>query len=368
MRITFACSVAGLSGGVRVIATLARHLRQRGHDVLVVSRPPRKLTLRQIAGSIYHRRPLPPVPKRGPTHLDGPGVPHKMVDRHRPLRASDLPDADIVVATWWETAEWVWALPAEKGVKVHFIQDYELWGGPRERVDATCRLPMPKITPARWVRELLAESFGQTDVTIVPNAVDLQIFDSSPRGKQAVPTVGFTYTTFRAKGCDITVEAIRLARQHLPELQVVCFGSTQPTAELPLPAGVEFHYQASDSKLKELYGRCDAWLFGTRREGFGLPILEAMACRTPVIGTPAGAAPDLLRDGRGLLIPPENPRAMADAILQVCAMPEAQWRTMSDLARAVASQRSWEDATDEFEAALTRARRAGGPAGSSLNG
>jgi len=44
-----------------------------------------------------------------------------------------------------------------------------------------------------------------------------------------------------------------------------------------------------------------------------LPILEAMACRTPVIGTPAGPAPELLGAGGGILVRPEDPADMAMA-------------------------------------------------------
>jgi glycosyltransferase involved in cell wall biosynthesis len=282
-----------------------------------------------------------------------------VLDRYRPIVANDLPDADVVVATWWETAEWVWALPPQKGVKAHFIQDYELWTGHHDRVDATCRLPMPKITPARWVKTLMAEKFGQTDVTLVPNAVEQKTFNAPPRGKQATPTVGFTYTPFQAKGCDVTTKGIQFARQERPDLKVVCFGSSEPTPEMPLPEGADFHLRAPEAKLKELYSRCDAWLFGTRKEGFGLPILEAMACRTPVIGTPAGAAPELLESGGGMLIPMEDSRAMADSILKICAMSEPQWRQLSDAAYATASRYTWDDATDSFEAALRRAVEAG---------
>ena len=47
MRITFVCPIADLSGGFRVIAVYAKLLRERGHDVTVVSRPPRKPTVRE---------------------------------------------------------------------------------------------------------------------------------------------------------------------------------------------------------------------------------------------------------------------------------------------------------------------------------
>lgn len=355
MRITFVSPLADLSGGFRVVVAYARRLRRRGHEVLVVYSPRRKPTVRDVLRAVYRRQPLPFAARDATTHLDGADVPHRELERIRPLAASDLPHADVVLATWWETAEWVWALPPEKGVKVHFIQDYELWTGYEERVDAVCRLPMAKITPSRWVEQLLGGQFGQSGVTCIPNAVDHETFAALPRGKQRLPTIGFTYNSFRPKGCDIMTEAIHLVREKRPELKVVSFGACKPTPEMPLPKRAEFHLRAADAQLRELYGQCDAWLFATRKEGFGLPILEAMACRTPVIGTPAGAAPELLGDGGGILIPLEDPAAMAGAILRVCAMPEGDWRRMSDAAHATARRYTWEDATDAFEAALRRA-------------
>jgi glycosyltransferase involved in cell wall biosynthesis len=83
-----------------------------------------------------------------------------------------------------------------------------------------------------------------------------------------------------------------------------------------------------------------------------LPILEAMACRTPVIGTPAGAAPDLLSQGGGIMVPMEDPHAMAQAIVDVCRMKEEEWKALSDRALETVTGYTWEDATDRFEAAL----------------
>jgi glycosyltransferase involved in cell wall biosynthesis len=356
MRITFVVALADLSGGFRVIATYAQRLKERGHEVTVVSRPRAKPKLRDKLRAVMKGYPMPLDPRHDRTHMEGTGVPHRLLERFRPVKASDVPDGDVAIATWWESAEWVEALPASKGAKVHFIQDYETWGGEHTvaRVDATCRLPMPKITPARWVKELLANRFDQHDVTLVPNAVDLEKFTAPPRGKQASPTVGFMYTPFLNKGADVSIKAIELARKQLPDLKVVCFGSAAERPDLPLPEGAEFHHRAPESLLKEIYGKCDVWLFGTRKEGFGLPILEAMACRTPVIGTPAGAAPELLGEGGGTLVPMEDPAAMAEALVKVCRLPDPDWRQMSDKAHATATRYTWDDATDLFEAVLKR--------------
>ena len=146
------------------------------------------------------------------------------------------------------------------------------------------------------------------------------------------------------------LKAINLASQSIPNLQVLAFGSESPTE--PLPPNVTYSYRPSNGQLREIYAACDAWVFSSRREGYGLPILEAMVCRTPVIATPAGAAPELLEQGGGISVKPEDPVDMATAIQTMCQLPEADWKMMSDRAYETAVGYTWEDATDRFEAGL----------------
>lgn len=361
MKITFVVAGGlGLEGGQRAIATYADRLIAKGHDVALVVQPLRVPGLRQrLRATIRarHGQSLPSPPRSpSPSHFSMLGVPVTVLERHRPVVDADVPDADVVVATWWETADWVWRLSASKGAKVHFLQDYEIWGGGVERVDATCRLPIPKIVASRWIRDLLEERFQQVALACIPYGVDTTRFYAAHRAKQSVPTVGLTYTTFKNKGCDLSLRAFDLARQVVPELRLVAYGNMPVSPNLPLPPGATYLCKVADDELRQTYARCDAWLFGTRVEGFGLPILEAMACRTPVIATPAGAAPDILEHGAGVLIEPEDPQAMAQAIVTLCHMPEKQWHALSAAAYRRAMEYSWDEATCRFEAALQQAR------------
>jgi glycosyltransferase involved in cell wall biosynthesis len=110
--------------------------------------------------------------------------------------------------------------------------------------------------------------------------------------------------------------------------------------------------QPAQDRIKDVYSRCDAWLVGSRSEGFGLPILEAMACRTPVIATPTGAAPELTAPGGGVLVPIDDPAAMAKEIQRIIGLSEEQWICMSNIAFETATKYTWDDATNLFEAAL----------------
>jgi glycosyltransferase involved in cell wall biosynthesis len=352
MRITIILPGDGIAGGVRVVATYAERLQQRGHQVSVVippSPPPawREYLRGFLRGKLF-RYSVPP------SHFDNTTIKPLRLERFRPVTANDLPDADVVIATWWETAEWVAKLPPAKGKKLYLVQHDEryLTTKPAERVKATWQMPLHKIVIAQWLADVISQETGCNDITLIPNSVDSVKFSAAPRGKQAVPTVGLMYSLVPWKGCDISIKAVELARQAIPNLRVVAFGADVASAQLPLPANSSYVQHPAQSDLKNFYAQCDAWLFGSRFEGFGLPILEAMACRTPVIGTPTGAAPELLAEGAGILVKPEDPVDMARGIEQICSMSDASWQTMSELAHQRATNYTWEDATDLFEKTL----------------
>lgn len=71
-----------------------------------------------------------------------------------------------------------------------------------------------------------------------------------------------------------------------------------------------------DAELRSLYRSASALVYPSRYEGFGLPVLEAMACGTPVIASRAASIPEVLGDA-GILLNPDEPAAWADAIVSV---------------------------------------------------
>jgi glycosyltransferase involved in cell wall biosynthesis len=263
-----------------------------------------------------------------------------------------------VVATWWETAEWVTNLSPSKGTKVNFLQhDEALFASSPDRALATWSLPMHKIAVARWLVDLARDRGADAqDISLVPNGVDLDQFHATPRGKQKTPTIGMMYSRARFKACDVTLRAIAIALNKVPNKKLLSFGVPAPDESLPLPPNTSYTQQPAQDAIRGLYASCDAWIVASRSEGFGLPILEAMACRTPVIATPAGAAPELIAQGGGVLVRIEDEQALAHAIQNIVKMDEASWRTMSDAAHATATRYSWDDATDLFEKAIVRAQ------------
>ncbi len=357
LRITFLLPYAGLAGGIRVVAIYADRLKARGHRVVILSTPYIPRGLKSKARNLWRRFTMRVRGKHEPSHLNDVEVEHRRLSSTDHLDPRDIPESDVVVATWWQTAENLGRIELNGAAKAYFIQHYEIHESqPIERVKATWRLPMPKIVVAQWLSDIARNEYADATALTVPNAVDLQQFSVQPRTKQPQPTVGFMYSNARFKGCDIIGKAIEIARQVVPDLQVVAFGmASSPDGTPHLPAGSRYSQTPQQDALKHIYASCDAWLFGSRSEGFGLPLLEAMASRTPVIATPTGAAPELAAGGGGMLVKPEDPQDMAEAIVRIAKMPEDQWKRISDLAWQTASAYTWDDATDRFEAALYEA-------------
>jgi len=349
MRITFLLPSDNLTGGNRVVAIYAQHLVARGHQVLVVTCAPDRMNLRNKVRALLRNnwQQLRNNAAPQPGHIALSGITHKVLERPRAITSSDVPDADIIIATWWETAVWMHTMPACKGRKVHLIQGYEVLPGQKtiDKVHAALQLPNLKIAISSDLKQTIEEKLGNLGITVIPNAVDPTQFNAPPRSKQYPPTVGFVYAIAHFKGADVCIRACEMARQQIPELKVVAFGADKPSTEVPLPKDTEFHYRPEQANLKKIYSACDIWLFGSRLDSFGLPILEAMACRTPVIAVPIGAATDLLGDGTGVLVAKESYVEMAAAIVAMCRQSANEWQERSDRAYRKAHSYSWDDAT-----------------------
>ncbi len=359
MRVTFLLPYADLSGGVRVVSIHARKLLERGHQVQVVSFFQKAPSLKDRLKALFTRTNLEILEKQGPSHLDTSEVPWRILKSPAALEDCTLPEADLLVTTWWETVEWTRGLSLSRGIPVHFVQAYEVFGGPEEKIHEILSMPTFKITVSRWLKDLLEKKFGHDPdrIALVPNTVDTEFFQAPPRGKQAVPRVGVIYTTTHNKGCDLAIDAFEKARRTEPRLQLVSFGKI-PKPELP--RGASYFVSPPQEKIPSIYASCDAWIFSGRNEGFGLPILEAMACRTPVAATPAGAAPEILKKGGGILVQDFSSDSLAEAILEIVSLEDSSWRKLSEKARESVLGYTWDDAADLFEKALEKALRKGG--------
>lgn len=352
LRITFVMPNIDVYGGNKIVLEYADFLASRQHKVTVVY--PSKLPMpigQRIRNLIRRRTWARPVPRASSllAFLRIEPVRAKSIGK---LLAADVPDADIVVATWWETAEWVNSFPDEKGSKVYFIQDHEIFEGlPKERVKETYLMPFKKVVVSRWLADTMARQYSDSSARLVRNGVDIDRFHDKSRKRTIPLTVGMLYSSVPRKNAELGIRAIIEARHALPTMKAIAFGIEPRPASIAGLEWVEYHCQPNQEIIPELYRRSHVWLFPSKSEGFGLPLLEAMASGTPVIATRAGAAPDLVDGNNGVLIDCKH-QDMTREIMRIAAIEPNAWTKMSHHARATAEANNWLSAALEFEQAM----------------
>ena len=138
------------------------------------------------------------------------------------------------------------------------------------------------------------------------------------------PYVLFVGTLEPRKNIPLLIEAFARVRSEHPQLQLVLVGG-RGWLDAPIFAahdrsgvGSSAHFvgwlEARD--LAVLYSQAAVFVLPSLYEGFGLPVLEAMACGAPVVCSNAGPLPEVAGDA-ALLLTPEEPDAWAEAIKRV---------------------------------------------------
>lgn len=358
MKITFVLPFASIAGGVRVVAVYAQKFTEMGHEVTILSHERPKAS-RMTKWRWKLSRMIAPQKKRvrrkpQTDQLDFLGNHHIRLSGAFPLNPADIPDADVIIATWWETAFAVSELPPEKGRKIYFVQHHEVHGHlPHHLSHGSYYLPMKKITISQWLVDVMAARYKDHNVALVHNSVDLDQFYAPERSLQQVPTVGLLYATTPFKGLDISLKAIARAKERVPNLKVVAFSAHPEDPAYPLPPGSEFHLAPAQDRIRDIYASCDVWLCGSRAEGFHLPPSEAMACRCPVVSTRIGGAVEIIKEGvNGHLVEIEDHETLGDRLADVLDASPGRWKAMSDAAYAQAQSYSWDEAARRFMAVL----------------
>ncbi len=141
----------------------------------------------------------------------------------------------------------------------------------------------------------------------------------------------------------------------LPERNRPPFFDPRPLVkELGLEAEVRFIGWVEEGHKPALYRGAACALFPSRYEGFGLPVLEALACGTPLVASNAGSLPELLGDA-GFAVDPDDVQALAGAIL-ACLTDEPLAAELRRRGPAQAARFRWERTAQETWAAYQEVR------------
>jgi glycosyltransferase involved in cell wall biosynthesis len=133
------------------------------------------------------------------------------------------------------------------------------------------------------------------------------------------------------KRLDILLRAVALLRDRIPNLEMRIVGNGPErdrlrhlATELSIERFITWVGDVSIDDLAAEYNRADVFCLPSVQEGFGIVFLEAMAAGKPIVAVAAAAVPEVVRNG--VLVDPENPEALANALILLNRDPDLrQW-------------------------------------------
>jgi glycosyltransferase involved in cell wall biosynthesis len=189
------------------------------------------------------------------------------------------------------------------------------------------RVICPSESTAAELRDLLG--VGDDRVRVVPHGVAMPVPDVVEAeafvAKRGIPEpyVLWVGTQEERKNVGIVIEAFGRIAARDRSVSLVLHGPQgwlgAPVAERIRALGLEPRTFVSEGSLRRtelafLYARATVFVFPSLYEGFGLPVLEAMACGAPVVTSDRSALPESAGDA-GVLVDPASAEAVADAVL-----------------------------------------------------
>jgi glycosyltransferase involved in cell wall biosynthesis len=171
----------------------------------------------------------------------------------------------------------------------------------------------------------------------------------------AGPRIAIVGRLVPEKRHDVLLEALARCRGLVPGLRCLVVGDGPLRGELErhaarLGLGDTAFFVGEQAAVAPLLGRLRLVVNSSEREGLPLSLLEAMGAGVPVVATDAGGTREIVRDGEtGLLVPPLDPGALADAIVRSLTDPEGSARLAAAARRLVRERYSMEAAARRYE-------------------
>lgn len=219
-----------------------------------------------------------------------------------------------------------------------------------------CRDAAVLVVPSAFVAdEVAGEGIERARIVVASHGVDEppdvgvgEIDDALSRLGVREPFLLHVGTAEERKGTDTLLSAFSLARARHPDLELVLvspggWGRLEPVPGSRSLGGVD------DADLDALYRRASALVYPSRHEGFGMPVLEAMVRGCAVIASTTTAIPEVAGEA-ALLVDPEDPAGLADAIGRVVADVDVR-HGLADAGRRRAEEFSWQASAEAHAAA-----------------
>ena len=218
------------------------------------------------------------------------------------------------------------------------------------------------IVATEWLKEQLCEWLGHTErVFVIPYGVDEEFFDLPQddralfRARHEIPESAWVIlhvgSVDQRKNVPAIIEVVEQLRSEGMDVWFLQVGgrlTDEQEAELASRGISEFTVQlgpTAEEELQNAYHASDVLLFPSHYEGFGFPVLEAMASGLPVITSGAGGMTEVAGDA-AVILPVRESAPYADEIKKLAE--DAEWRDeLIGRGKERAQQFTWSNAASE---------------------
>jgi glycosyltransferase involved in cell wall biosynthesis len=213
-------------------------------------------------------------------------------------------------------------------------------------------------------RRLLAAGVRPERICVIHSAVEPPAGLPGGAGRSAARVrfgladgaiIGVVAALERRKGHDVLLRALACLREAVPRLRCLICGDGSERASLERLAdelGVRdvARFLGEQRQVADVLAALDVFVQPSRYEGLGVALLEAMAAGLPVVASRVGGIPETVQAGRtGLLVPAEDPEALAAAITELLRDPDRAARMGAEGRKRVLAEFSMEAMTDRYE-------------------
>ena len=215
-----------------------------------------------------------------------------------------------------DLASWYWYTPRNRRI-LRWVQD----------------LSDKVVANSQGVKDYLVTKDGFRDdhVVVIRNGVDFARFQLSGDRPRTLPGLNPEHFVFamvanmhvHTKGHLVLIDAVNLARQQRQDLRFVLVGDGELRREFVSTIAAKglqeyFVFLGARSDIPHILACCDGGMLASHAEGFPNAVLEYLAAGKSIIATSVGGVPEIIESGRnGLLVPPNNPAALSNAIVRL---------------------------------------------------
>ena len=344
MKIAFIIPGGGRSGGVKCTVKVANGLLHRGHKVRILVKKVGKSPRAQLRKLWLRTRY-----KDGSSWIDMFEEPVEEFDN---IERCDFENNEIVVASGWWAATELRRLSNNGIIKVHHVRGILNYA---DQMRAAWDENVPKIVVASYIEEVIKQTCDQKVYAIIPDGIDeSEFYPSVPEDQRN--GIGTIFGQGYHKDPDTVLGVLRHLRKNRPQTPQRVFSIHRKPKDVPRKI---FHRLPPLEKAREIYSLSQVWFLGSCSEGFGLPILEAMACGCAVVSTSCGGPQDIIENGEnGFLVDVGDVEHIVDRINELLDNVELRKRFIAN-SKETLKKFSWENSIDKLETALSNLEGSG---------